>query len=147
MRATHPILLVVPAALILAAAGPASAQDMATIQGLNDRFTALFNAGDGAGVAGLYTDEATILPPGAPRLTGRAAIETFWSGASRQFGDMTLTTAEVTPLGPDAAREIGRFTLKPRSTPAGSLAGKYVVIWQRTASGWKLATDIWNTDQ
>ena len=44
----------------------------------------------------------------------------------------------------DAAREIGTFMLKTKGAQPQEIAGKYVVIWQKVGSDWKLATDIWN---
>ena len=49
----------------------AIAQDKATIQSLNDQFTRAFNAGDIAAVAAHYTEDATVLPPGAEMVTGQ----------------------------------------------------------------------------
>jgi hypothetical protein len=62
---------------------PAVAQDKATIQSLNDKFAQAFNAGDAAGLATLYTEEAVILPPGAEMMKGRTAIQAFWKVLSQ----------------------------------------------------------------
>ena len=53
---------------------PAFAQK-AEIEAANARWIDLFNKGDFAGVAALYTDDATALPPGSGIVKGRAAIE------------------------------------------------------------------------
>ena len=45
------------------------------------KFVAAFNAGDAATVASLYTEDAALYPPGAERVDGRSAIQTFWQGA------------------------------------------------------------------
>ena len=39
------------------------------------------------------------------------------------------------------------FSLKTKGSQVQEVAGKYVVIWQKVGSDWKLATDIWNTDK
>ena len=135
------------ATLAVSLSGPASAQDKNTIQRLNDQFAAAFNRGDGSAVAGFYTDRATVLPPGAEAAQGRAAIEKFWTGASQQLGDMRLTTTEVRPLGTRAAEEIGTFSLKSKTDPSGEMSGKYLVVWRKGKSGWKLDADIWNTSK
>jgi ketosteroid isomerase-like protein len=44
-------------------------------------FVAAFNAGDGATVASLYTEDAALYPPGGERVDGRSAIQAFWQGA------------------------------------------------------------------
>jgi ketosteroid isomerase-like protein len=75
---------------------------------------------------------------------GRAAIETMWKGMAEQVGDPKLTTVDVKPLGPSAAREIGTFVLKTKGPTPQEVTGKYVVVWEKVGDDWKLATDIWN---
>jgi ketosteroid isomerase-like protein len=52
----------------------AVAEGKATIQSLNEKFAASFNAGDFSAVAGHYTEDAFLLPPGAKIMQGRSAI-------------------------------------------------------------------------
>jgi len=131
----------------LSVGSPALAQNKATIEKLNDVWTAAFNKGDAAPVAALYTEDAYVLPPGSAMVKGRAAIEAFWRQAAQQMSDAKLTTVDVLPLGRSAAREIGTVTLKTKSQPPQEVVGKYVVVWRKIGRDWKLATDIWNTDK
>jgi uncharacterized protein (TIGR02246 family) len=125
----------------------ATAQDKATIQSLNDQFTRAFNAGDIAAVAAHYTEDATVLPPGAEMVLGRNAILTFWKSAADQIGDIKLTAVDVKPLGSNAAREIGTFSLRTKGSQSQQVTGKYVVVWEKVGADWKLATDIWNMNK
>jgi ketosteroid isomerase-like protein len=138
---------ILAAALATAVASPTLAQSKATIDKLNDGFAAAFNKGDAKAVGAMYGDNAVVLPPGAPMVKGRKDIEAFWKGAHEQFGDMKLTALDVAPLGANAAREIGRFTLKTKGAQPQEIVGKYVVVWHKVRGGWKLGTDIWNTDK
>ena len=122
-------LLIVFGWLSLGAA-PVLAQDKATIEKLNDLWTTAFNKGDAAAVAALYTEDAYVLPPGAEMVKGRVAIEAFWRQAARQMGDAKLTTLDVLPLGPEAAREIGTVSLT-KTKPPQEIAAKYVVVWRK----------------
>jgi uncharacterized protein (TIGR02246 family) len=131
----------------LSVGSPALAQNKATIEKLNDVWTAAFNKGDTAAVAALYAEDAYVLPPGSAMVKGRAAIEAFWRQAAQQMSDAKLTTVDVLPLGRSAAREIGTVTLKTKSQPPQEVVGKYVVVWRKIGRDWKLATDIWNTDK
>ena len=126
----------------LSVGSPALAQNKATIEKLNDVWTAAFNKGDAAAVAALYTEDAYVLPPGSAMVKGRAAIEAFWRQAAQQMSDAKLTTVDVLPLGRSAAREIGTVTLKTKSQPPQEVVGKYVVVWRKIGRDWKLATDI-----
>jgi uncharacterized protein (TIGR02246 family) len=131
----------------LSLGSPALAQNKATIEKLNDVWTAAFNKGDAAAVAALYTEDAYVLPPGSAMVKGRTGIEAFWRQAAQQMSDAKLTTLDVLPLGRSAAREIGTVTLKTKSQPPQEVVAKYVVVWRKVGRDWKLATDIWNTDK
>lgn len=131
----------------LAAAGSASAQTVATIRQLNDKWEDAFNKGDVAAVAAMYAEDAYVLPPGGNMVKGRSAIEAFWKTAGQQVGDAKLVTVDVLPLGPRAAREIGTVTLETKAQPPQQVVGKYVVVWRKIGGRWLLATDIWNMNK
>jgi uncharacterized protein (TIGR02246 family) len=137
----HRIALVVCCLVGLAA--PAFAQK-AEIEAANAKWIELFNRGDFAGVASLYTEDATAFPPGSAMVKGRAAIAAMWKSMAEQVGDPQLITLDVKPLGPAAAREIGTFSLKTKGPTPKEVSGKYVVVWEKVGADWKLAADIWN---
>jgi uncharacterized protein (TIGR02246 family) len=122
---------------------PAFAQK-SEIEAVNVKWTELFNKGDFAGVASLYTDDAIAFPPGSAMVKGSAAIGAMWKSMAEQVSDPKLTTLDVKPLGPSAAREIGTFSLKTKGPTPQEVTGKYVVVWEKVGTDWKLATDIWN---
>ncbi len=107
------------------------------------------NAGNAAGVAQLYTEDAVLMPPGAARLDGRDAIQQYWQGLlDAGVGDISLATQEVEDAG-DSAVEVGLIsaTAPGDGDARVSLAGKYIVIWRRDGGGnWRLHRDIWNFD-
>ena len=125
----------------------AQAQDRATIEKLNETFVTALARGDITAVAGMYAEDAYLLPPDEGIVKGRAAIQSFWTRAAEGIGEFKLTTVDVKPLGSDAAREVGTFRLKTKGQSPQEVSGKYVVVWQRVGGEWKLATDIWNTNK
>jgi len=126
---------------------PAVAQDKATIEKLNDAFETAFNKGDFATVGQFYTDDAYLMPPGSEMVKGRSNIQAFWTKAGEAVSEFKLTTVDVKPLGSDAAREVGTYSLMTKGQQPQQMTGKYVVVWQKVGSDWKLATDIWNSDK
>ena len=120
----------------------------AAIDRVNQRFVEAWNQGDVTGAMTVYTDDATILPPGAPRVTGRGPIEQFWQAAMDSgVRAVTLQTDDLEISG-DLAREIGTATLTVRAEDGTeqTLGAKYVVVWKRQGDQWRWHTDIWNTD-
>jgi uncharacterized protein (TIGR02246 family) len=137
-------------ALLLPLGMQAQARSLkAEIDAANQKWIAAFNRGDAAAVAALYTDQATVLPPGSDMVSGHDAIQKFWGGAIQNgLKNATLQTVVVEQFG-NAAREIGRFTLDVTNPqkPTVHVEGKYVVLWKHLHGIWKLDTDIWNMNQ
>ena len=130
-------------ACLVGMSAPAFAQK-AEIEAANAKWIEFFNKGDFAGIASLYTADATAFPPGSAMVHGNIAIGDMWKSTAEKVGDPKLTTLDVKPLGPSAAREIGTFSLKTKGPDPKDVTGKYVVVWEKDGDGWKLATDIWN---
>jgi ketosteroid isomerase-like protein len=111
------------------------------------KFVAAFNAGDGATVANLYSEDAALFPPGGARVDGRPAIQTFWQGAIDSGMKIDELHAVEVDSGSDVAGEVGVFILSvPGDSGVTKVAGKYIVIWKRIGHTWQLHRDIWNTN-
>lgn len=67
----------------------ASAQK-AEIEAVNAKWIELFNKSDFAGMASLYTADATVLPPHSAMVRGGAAIEATWKAMAQQVGEPKL---------------------------------------------------------
>ena len=151
------LALAASAFLLAAAPSPAQQQQQqeqrrapAEIAEAHRRLEQAFNRGDAAAVAALYTEDATLLPPGADILTGRRAAQARWQAAyDTGARNLSLDPVSVETYGGDAAREIGRFALEApgQGGETARVEGKYVVVWKRTAEGWRLDTDIWNLNR
>lgn len=135
----------------LIAASPSFAQSVASeIEKVNMRFEQAFNRGDAAAVAQMYTENATVLPPDSDMMTGHDSIQTFWQGAHESgIKNLSLKSIRVDELGGDAAKEIVRFSLEAPGARGqmNKVDGKYVVVWRKAGSDWKIETDIWNTNK
>jgi ketosteroid isomerase-like protein len=115
----------------------------------NRRFAAALAAGDAAGAASVYTDDAALLPPNAEALRGKPAIECFWQGGiAAGISSAQLETLELEETT-GRAYEIGRYTLRIEQDGCEpeSDVGKYVVVHKRQPDGsWRWAVDIFNSD-
>ncbi len=109
------------------------------------KFVAAFNAGDGATVASLYSEDAALFPPGGERVDGRSAIQAFWQGAIDSGMKLDDLHAIEVDAGGDIAGEVGVFILSvPGDSGVTKVAGKYIVIWKRAGHTWQLHRDLWN---
>jgi uncharacterized protein (TIGR02246 family) len=108
----------------------------------NARLNAAISDGDATAIAALYTEDARFLPNGAPKIEGRAGIESFFKQAfDAGFTNLNLETQDVTEAG-DLAIEIGVAT----NTHGTGDVGKYVVVWRRESGVLKIDIDIFNSD-
>jgi ketosteroid isomerase-like protein len=114
------------------------------IETANKIFEAAVSRGDGPGVAALYTDSARLLPAGSDFVTGTEAIGQFWQAAfDSGMKGLSLVTMEVEKHG-DTAYEVGELDIRGADGRVLDHA-KYIVIWKREGSSWKLHRDIWTT--
>lgn len=113
----------------------------------NEKFAATFRSGDFVKLASYYTEDAKLLPPGSDMLIGKESIQNFWKAASEMgIKAVKLETLDIIPSDAIAV-ENGRYTLtiQPDENTNVEEVGKYVVVW-KSADGWKLHVDIWNSD-
>ena len=140
------LTLCLPFTALPALAGDATAE----IEARSVEFEAAFNAGDGAAVGAMYTEDAAVLPPGGARVDGREAISGFWTGAiGSGLADLDLVTTEVIPAGDGAVLEVGTLTLTAPGEGGArtTVAAKYIVHWKQVDGAWLLHRDIWNDGQ
>ena len=121
-------------------------KDQQAISAVNRRFEAAFEQGDAAGVAGVYTSTARILPPNFEPMDGKEAIQAFWQGAM----DMGIQAAQLETIEleihGDTAIEVGRGTLYVAGGQVADIAS-YIVIWKKEHNEWRWHRDIWNSDR
>ena len=116
----------------------------AAIDGQNKKFGAAVAAGDAAAIAAMYTEDATMLPPNAEPVKGRAAVQKAWQeNIAGGVKGLALTATEVESHG-DTAHEVGAYSVKDAAGKEID-RGKYLVVWKRQQGQWKLHRDIWNS--
>jgi hypothetical protein len=108
MRRIAPVI-----ALVAALIAPAFAQK-AEIEAVNAKWIDFFNKGDFAGVASLYTEDASAFPPGSGMVKGRAAIEALWKSMAEQVAIRNSQPSMSSHLGPPRRARSGLSASRPR---------------------------------
>jgi uncharacterized protein (TIGR02246 family) len=107
-----------------------------------------FTAGDAAGVAAIYAEDARLLAPNIDVLEGRPAIEAFvkeFVAMGSESMSFDLITVHETP---DLCVAVGRYELqiRPEGADVQRDSGKYVEVWARRPDGsWLMTDDIFNS--
>jgi len=139
LRAVALLALAIP---FVSAEGACAEDVRAAVEAGNRAFVVAFLRGDAPAIAGLYTDDAQVIAPGAPVAAGRAAVEAFWKSTIESgVKDVQLTTQGVEAHG-DLACETGTVRLVAADGKVSE--ARYVVVWKRVGGAWKLHRDIWN---
>ncbi|MCQ3973424.1 MAG: hypothetical protein DPW09_08275 [Anaerolineae bacterium] len=121
----------------------------AEIEKLTAQFAKAVTNKDFAALGPFYEERARFLPPGAPMVEGRAAIQ----AAQQKMIEggvqaLDLECVDVIEAG-DFAIEIGRTTVTIRLLGLLSITrtGKSVVVWRRQKDGtFKIVVDTFNSD-
>ena len=105
---------------------------------------------DGEGMANLYAEDALLMPPGAPAVTGRAAIKTFLGDDAAKTKSAGLSLKNGTVTGADVAGDTGwisgNYTVVDGSGAAVD-SGSYLSVHKRTNGQWLYIRDTWNSDR
>ena len=119
------------------------------IRAADPPFASAMSRNDMATVMRYYADDAVLLPPNAPAMHGKTAIQQFWSGMlAAGKVNLTLTPDTVLSSG-DLATEVGHYdvTITPPGAGAIQDKGKYSVTWRRQADdNWRIAVDMFSSD-
>ncbi len=109
-----------------------------------------FTAGDVDAVMALFGPEPVTFPPHESLREGRESIRTWHAAVFDQFeGRAVLTPVDIDVSG-DMAVVSGRYVMDmvtPDGTEVGD-RGKFIQVWKRReGQAWKLARNIWNSDE
>lgn len=97
-----------------------------------------------------WTDDAVVIGPGLPRISGKAALRDYVQSSLRIPGfkiTWTSTEVEVSADG-NMAYMFGqnKVTMNGPDGAPFTIEGRAVTIWRREADGeWRCVVDIWNS--
>jgi len=140
-----------PGAAIFTGSKP-SLDAMREIEKTRSAYASAWQSANASAIADLYTEEAFVLYPNQPAVSGRSAILEYFRGFFREFprNEFELSSAEVVVTG-DWAFDRGSYRWSGTPREGGGPeqdSGKYLVILHRQADGtWKVARDMDNSDR
>ncbi|MBC2846031.1 YybH family protein [Winogradskyella flava] len=121
-------------------------KDIQTILKNTKSFSEYVMASDYEKIASSYTKDAKIFPNNTQILEGEDIIN-YWTlpeGISTSYHKITQT--EIT-IVEDTAYDYGYYEGKTKHKDGrmSSWKGKYVIVWKKVDSKWKMHLDIWNS--
>lgn len=135
--------------LTFATATPVLAQEAgAGFRPTGAEFARAYNAGDAEALAAMYADDAVLMPPDKPAVSGHAAILAFAredTAGAKQAGLKLEIDAGASGSSGNLGWHSGAFRLKAADGNTAA-TGKYVEVWERRAGKWVMIRDAWNMD-
>ena len=132
-----------------AASAAEASKDEAAIRAITPAWVKGYNAGDAKAVAGLYAEQAVLLPPGVPAAKGKAAIQAFFAKDSAESAKagvaFSIDPKSDVGTSSDLAWESGTYAVKAKSG-ASVEVGKYLTVYKKTGGKWLIIRDTWNAD-
>ncbi len=151
----RPVSLIFALATAASVGGCARHADVAaearTIRELEKQWVQAVAAKDTTAIGNVYAEDGEFLPPGAPRVSGRAAVRSAWA-ALLKAPNLSLSFASskvVVSSAGDLAVATGPYKLG-LDGPKGQRiadAGKFVEAWTRVNGEWKVLCNIFNSDK
>ncbi len=102
-----------------------------------------YRRNDPDAIAGLYTADAVLLPPGHELIRGRDDIRKYWGGGME--AGFAMDTVRIEIAG-GSGYVVGRYYVPPDAEDDAE-TGKFVIALRRDPDGvWRITADIWNAD-
>ena len=126
--------------------------DEAALKKLDEEWSKAVGARDVEKTISYYSDDAIVMPPNIPTLTGKEPIRALWKSMldSPDFsGGWKVTKVEVARSG-DLAYVSGNYEFNEKDDSGKPITdkGKYLEVWKKQADGnWKCVADMFNSDQ
>jgi len=142
------VLLLTPAVCVTSAQSMKPAEKDAILTMLNKQAVD-WNRGDLEAFAKGYKNSPDILFMGR---TIRRGYDQMLEGYRKSFpshdamGTLTFSNLEVQPLDEHFATVTGRFHLERTAAGGGDLGGYYLLVVEKTPSGWKIVRDATTQD-
>jgi len=127
-----------------------TAADLAKLEADATVWFDYYAAGNAEGLGSLYAEDALLMPPGAPAVTGRAAIGQYLGEDAARSKEAGISIKPGTVTGKGVDGDMGWISGDYTVTDASGAtidSGNYLSVHRRTGGAWLYIRDIWNSDR
>ncbi|MFO1312815.1 MAG: DUF4440 domain-containing protein [Burkholderiales bacterium] len=126
-----------------------AAKEIAALEAVDKTWEKSYNAANVDAVAALYDERAVLLPPGAPAVSGRAAIKAFFAKDTAESQKAGVVFAlDPKPSGGVSGNmgwQSGTYAVKDKTGKVLE-TGKYLSVSMKKDGRWLYVRDTWNAD-
>jgi uncharacterized protein (TIGR02246 family) len=129
---------------------PDAQREAQAIRDLEKKWNEAIAAKDSVATAGYYAEDGMVIVAFRPPVTGRKAIESWWSALLRVPGSsltFSPTTVEVAQSG-DVGYEVGAYQTVV-ATPQGRVTdnGSTFIAWKKVKGEWQVAVHTFSSSE
>ncbi len=137
-------LAAVAVIILLAACAPQGSRDGAEIAAGSAQWEQALNTKNVDALAAVYAEDCRLMPPNAVMGQGRGVVRETFGGMIAAGLTADLQTVE-TRIAADIGYHVGTYSVL---TAEGAVVdrGKFIEVWRQVDGAWKIADDIWNSD-
>ena len=145
------ITLAAMASLAMAACAPSAppvadtAADQSAIRAAHRALHDAYYANDIDAEMALYADDAVVMAPDAPAVSGRDAIRQLWMKDVPKAGDSEVLDENHVEVSGNVGWSSGTYKVVGAGE-AESVSGKFMSTWRKTNGKWLNVQEIWNND-
>ena len=152
---THKRLALVLGAFLMSACAPQApaavdtTADQAALKDITATWMKSYNSGDADTIAGLYAEDAVLMPPHAPVARGRAAIREFISKDSadaKSAGLKLVNGPETVGVNGEWGWNSGSYSVQNGAGQSVD-SGSYLSVSHKVSGKWLYVRDTYNSDQ
>jgi ketosteroid isomerase-like protein len=127
--------------------GPINGDSVRTaIAEVNRQYGEAYGKGDSSIFLTCYASDACIMAANTPILCGRNAMLAFYRAGYRMgIRNIMFTTSDLFNQTDQYVTEQGVYEMFDSNNQSMG-KGKYLVLWKKTALGWKMFRDMFNSD-
>lgn len=121
-------------------------KDIEAIGQTNKQYGEAFAKNDSSIFLDCYAADGCILAPGTPALCGQKGLLLFYRAAYKTgMRNIVFTTGNWYGYNGEYVTEQATYQqFDAENNPIGT--GKYLVVWQKLARGWRMLRDMFNID-
>jgi len=145
------VFLLLLLSLLTACQTQGTSADETALRKLDDEWSKAAGSRDVEKTISYYSDDAVVMPPNIPTLTGKEPIRTLWKsmlGSPDFSGGWKATKVDVARSG-DLAYVSGTYEFNEKDDSGKPMTdkGKYLEVWKKQADGsWKCVADMFSSD-
>ena len=126
------------------------AADKAKLEADASSWFGFLDKSDTASMANLYAEDARLMPPGVPAITGRPAIKAYFDNDFGQMKAAGLAIKNGKVTGSDVSGDMGWISGDYTVVDASGMvvdSGNYMSVHKRTNGQWLYIRDTFNSDR